>query len=103
MSKAIYSIRGDTKLCPSCKLWKPLTAFSRDKYKATGLHSFCKPCKNASVDPERARQKRKTWYQNNRERALSYAKTWNKQNPEKVKEYAKRHYQKQKNREDISE
>jgi len=38
-----------SKWCPRCRTDKPLDAFPRNRSRADGLHSTCKPCASASA------------------------------------------------------
>jgi len=67
--KGIYL---DSKVCPKCKEKKLISEFHKDKSKSSGLHSWCKICKNKSTK--------------------AYTKAWHKKNPTKMKTYQKDYY-----------
>ena len=68
-----------TKRCPGCKEEKPLVAFSKDGYRADGLHGYCKNCVNNF---------NKEYYEANREREVERQRV--KRAREKDQAYAHR-------------
>lgn len=63
------------KHCPTCKLTKPASEFSRSRRSSDGLYWECKSCK-------RLRDQRD--YEAHKDSRLNRAKEWKKENPEKV-------------------
>lgn len=69
------------KNCTKCGEWKQLSAFTKDKSKATGYKSVCLQCGRLAA---------KEWRQNNREYVLEKDRRRRSENPE----YFKEHYRK---------
>lgn len=62
----------ETKYCPDCGADKPINEFNRDKYKASGLRSYCREHDRARV---------KDYYQRNRALRIAQmrARYWRQQ------------------------
>ena len=60
---------------------KPLTAFSKDGSRGSGLAIWCKVC---------AAEKSRAWFKANPEKNFARSKAWVKANPEKQKAKAKK-------------
>lgn len=83
------------KICFTCKVKKPSTAFSGDSMSRDGLYSDCKACYNKKAAVRRAaggeklkeaaRKRAREWYQKNKEHVKAYQRKYNKENKEKVK------------------
>lgn len=71
------------KPCTTCKLEKPLSAFSPDKRNALGVYASCKQC-----CAEKARQARSA----KPDAAKAAAARWREKNVEHVREYRTRYY-----------
>lgn len=77
------------KTCTGCKVEKPLSEYGKDRQKADGLTSRCKPCRAvgnrqyAQTEAGRASAKRRTrrYYEANTEAALTAARRWREANP----------------------
>lgn len=63
----------ELKPCSKCKVPKPLTEFNKNRTKADGHNSYCKPCWQAMVlaHPKRKIWLRKAWTKFNRKTVLS--------------------------------
>lgn len=96
------------KTCTKCKLEKPLSLFSRDKYKKSGLVSQCKSCISQRNKETRARGKQllsqlsieqreakkahsRANYLKNKDKLRANNRKWAKENPEKRKEIDRRY------------
>ena len=90
-----------TKIC-SCKTCgragkeQPLPAFNKNKSKKDGLSVWCKECckkykKTHIIDPKRAKEHRKTYYDKNKEKRKATTLEWRRKNPEKCKVYQKKY------------
>jgi hypothetical protein len=90
--------------CTKCKLEKPTTEFSKDKYKKSGYTSHCNLCRKKNnqnwtlKNREKTRDYAKNSYQRNREAILQRRKNHRKDNPEKYSLDKKKRYCKIKNR-----
>lgn len=68
-----------TKLCPHCKEEKSFSEFGADKSKKYGVTSYCKPCsssnrlKNYQKNPEKQKNKLKTYYKINKQKSYEYS------------------------------
>jgi len=67
------------KLCPACKVEKPSTEYGFSRTRRDGLSPYCKPCGKEKANalakrPDQA-QKRKDWYEANRDKVQKQAKT----------------------------
>ena len=71
------------KVCPKCKIWKPMEEFGNDKHTKDGKCSNCKEC-------------RKRYRENNKEKISEYHKEYKKKNKEKIKEYNEKNKEHQK-------
>ena len=69
------------KNCSVCKKSKPVSEY--DVHKNTGIMSFCKDCR---------RDKRKAYYQNNKDAEKKKAAEWSSKNREKHRAYYKKYY-----------
>jgi len=76
--------QNETKRCPGCKQGLPISAFARNKSKATGLQSSCRECRAAAqrkynTSPKgkaASAQYHKAWYLANRERLRALGATY---------------------------
>jgi len=96
------------KTCSKCRETKPLEDFGKNKSRPDGKNPWCKVCNSASAkryyhkNPERMKERRREWYQDNIERERAKAKDrywadpeasreknkkWKSENSEKVKAY----------------
>jgi len=78
---SIHEVR-DEKVCPTCKIAKPMSEFSTQKYR-DGIRvpsASCKPCARATT---------RRWYQQNKDRAKQANKAWAEANPDKIRAYGK--------------
>lgn len=88
------------KLCKSCGIVKPTTAFYKHQSTADRLRSFCKPCcsldsmKYHRANPERYKAASLRYNQRNREKVNEVTKLWQRNNVEKVKETTRRYREK---------
>ena len=72
-----------TKVCPKCKIEKPVEEFGFYFSKARNkqrVQNYCKSC--GKVDKKK---RAKEYYQKNKEQKKAYAKKYRKENPEKIK------------------
>lgn len=110
----LYNIGMETKLCPKCKIVKPVSEFRKNKTRYDGLDSYCKPCRQDYTKQDRnkdsqryrdyynkwrkenvetAKQNYQEWYKANKQRKLDYNKKHNKENKEHNNQLAvKRRY-----------
>lgn len=105
------------KTCYICKKALPATPeyFTRDKTRSDGLHPYCKACRNAKrterrrenprlaqkarerarrwfyENREQARRKRKAQYWGNPQKAIDDVRRWREENPERYRESSARH------------
>lgn len=67
------------KTCPSCKREKPSTEYGISRTRRDGLSPYCKPCGREKANALAKRpdqvEKRKGWYEANREKVQGQAKT----------------------------
>ena len=63
----------EIKVCRDCKIEKSFSEFGKDKYKKDGVKTLCKKCESRirSYKSEEHRQRKKEWYENNKEKALA--------------------------------
>jgi len=111
------------KTCSYCRESLSYDNFNKNKTKSDGLHNYCKKCHRkkaetwASANKEKANQRSKNWYENNkenketslkrsrdwyyanREKSRAAAKNWREMNPEKRKEQSTK-YETQRRRND---
>lgn len=86
------------KVCSTCRLSLPRTAFNRHVRMKDGLKNYCRACQRMYgkvYDAKHKEQKSRTkklWYQNNRERILAQNVEWQKKHPERVRELRRRRY-----------
>lgn len=99
------------KTCTKCGIKKPLSEFHNCSSKKDGKFSACKDCRNganreaaAKLDQsalykkrmeekgEAERERRRAYYQANKERIKEKSKQWRLSNPERRKENQVRHY-----------
>lgn len=79
------------KLCPRCGATKPLEEFGRNAQQKSGRAVYCRPCGTALTrawrekNRERARIRRASEYQANREKAIEQAAAWVRANPERAR------------------
>jgi hypothetical protein len=72
------------KKCPVCKMEKPLEEFHKCKKNKDGFQYYCKTCDNSSrkknyyISHERERNKRNTYYKNNRKELIRVGIIYNK-------------------------
>ncbi|GAH19577.1 unnamed protein product [marine sediment metagenome] len=66
-----------TKICPKCKIEKPLSEFYKDNGRKLGVRCYCKLC---------IIEIRKIKYQKNPERYKEYVRNYNLKNRKKLKE-----------------
>lgn len=66
-----------TKVCNVCERTKPLDQF-RSRKGRTSRAGYCLDCE---------KQKRRSWYEANREQVMAKVKEWTRQNPDKVSAY----------------
>jgi 5-methylcytosine-specific restriction enzyme A len=66
-----------SKCCSECKIFKPYSEFYAKKDSKDGHHVYCKNC---------AKNRRKKYYENNREKEIAYSKKWDKENFERRRE-----------------
>ena len=84
----------DGKLtCSRCGETKPVEMFSKGNNKS-GRKSYCKQCASAAyyADQERNKQKRKEYYENNKEKWRAWEQKRKEEHPEVLREYSKRYY-----------
>ena len=76
------------KCCQSCKIFKPLDSFYRNKTKKDGLQSYCKVCKSVerSQNLESSRRSVRQWHQANKDYYAEYKKDWRLKNRKAVNE-----------------
>ena len=90
------------KFCPGCKVFLPSFDFGRDKYRSSGLNSYCKSCRVARGQTEIARARKrayntsskgrtriKRWKSENKERLRLLNKRWSDANPQKCREISR--------------
>ena len=75
------------KECKKCKEVMPLTDFSKDSTKSSGISSYCKPCKNKS---------NKVWQERNRDKIKEYGIEYYKNNKGHKNESSRVYYAKNK-------
>lgn len=73
---------GTEKLCSSCKTWKPVTEFWKDKDRSAGYRSRCKVCMSRDHRSWHSRN----WNDSRRSKSVERARTWRVENPERDKE-----------------
>jgi hypothetical protein len=81
------------KTCTRCGESKPATREFFHKHTNTldGLRHVCKPCNRASVrawagdNPEKTRDRHRSWYRQNRSKVRASALEWKARNPEKAR------------------
>lgn len=70
------------KMCKKCGIIRMYDQFSKDKYKPDGFSSVCKPCRKIymikyySSNAEVAKERSRTWFQNNKSKGLARTKEW---------------------------
>lgn len=85
------------KLCPKCKLDKPLQEFYRHKRQASGRTCWCKVCMReygtAYYEREKVRiqKQHRKYYRKNKVAMKRTSATWRKKNPGKIKDITRRH------------
>jgi len=70
------------KRCSKCKVWKPLSEFSKNKSRKDGLKYWCKQCQSKYS---------KGYYQKNRKRELAQMYEYRKNHKKEINEYRKAH------------
>ena len=68
------------KWCYSCKKWKFITSFNKNKSKKDGVASDCREC---------SKLKGKRYYIKNSIKIKANARKWEKENKERVNEWAR--------------
>ena len=100
----------ESKVCLCCKIEKPLTEFTRQKYAHKGVEvwkhkAWCKPCRSkktiedrlANVDKARAteavnrRERKENMTPEAKEKKRAWIRAWSKANNERIKENALKH------------
>jgi hypothetical protein len=72
------------KNCTKCKEKKPLTEYTKDKYKKDGFRTVCKVC---------TRHSQKKYYQKYSKKIIAWQKKYFQNNEEKVRAQQKKYYQ----------
>lgn len=87
------------KLCKACDTIKPLDEFTNHKGKTHGKGAWCKPCAAAKTkawreqNPEKVRQYRIKYQEDNPLYASRQSKRWRERNPEaRRSDHLRRHY-----------
>ncbi|SDH09629.1 HNH endonuclease [Paraburkholderia phenazinium] len=77
-----------SKICSTCKIEKPFSAYGfKDKSKGW-LRSYCKECQSIAhsawnkINSIATRVHARKWKSSNKEQHLKYCKQWNRENPE---------------------
>jgi len=87
------------KVCSKCKIEKDFTEFSKAKANKDGLRGNCKSCVKErkkeyyQANKERIIEQIKEYYQANKERKKEYNKEYRENNKEQIKECHKKYYQ----------
>jgi len=74
-------INKNAKYCNSCKSWKSIEMYSKDRRKKDGLMVYCKECMN---------QRNKEYRENNKEKIRAGKIRYRETHKEKIKEYHSR-------------
>ena len=96
-----------SKVCTTCGVDKPLSAYNNDKRGRLGKQARCKVCKSAKDKAYRDRKgeellkKRRAYYAENKERAREWGIEYREKNKEVISE--RRKVYRQKNKEEIAE
>lgn len=73
------------KLCPHCKIGKPLDEdFQKNKARCGGFNSWCKAC---------SKPQQQQWARNHPEKVRASQQRWNEQHPEAAKQKQRRYRQ----------
>ncbi len=95
------------KICPKCKTSKEDTEFNKNKSNKSGLSSHCKVCIQESratnkeaisaqqksyreANRGRESQRKRAWYEANKEHTVTYYREYRKRRPEVNREYVNR-------------
>ena len=71
-----------SKTCTKCGVVKPLDGFHRNKGGVDGRHSRCKECR---------RERKRRYYEENRDKELEYARRYHEENRDKTLDYQRRY------------
>ena len=88
-----------SKTCTKCGETKPLDDFHRDKTKAGGRKSNCKECERErkrrfyEENREKVLERKRRFYEENREKVLERDRRYREENREKVLERKRRYYE----------
>lgn len=80
------------KPCTKCKEVKALEEFPKSKRMKLGRASWCRKCKNSwdsqyqKDNPEKAKKRKRKYYDSNRDKALERSKKWDRDHPKKAQE-----------------
>ena len=78
------------KTCTKCGETKSLDDFHRNKGGVDGRHSHCKECR---------RERKRRYYEENRDKELEYARRYHEGNRDKVREYKRRYREENRDKE----
>lgn len=87
-----------TKRCPRCGETKPLEDFPPNRTKASGRHSYCRPCMNAyhrawdRAHPEHGAPRVRDYRARNADRLPEMRRRWNQNRRLRDPDYSKRRY-----------
>lgn len=95
--KTIIKKTKKTKICPGCRKRKKAIYFSKDRYKASGLNTYCKKCcKQEKIkNKDKIKEQNAKYYIKNKKRINRRNREYVNKNREKhnkrVREYQKKH------------
>ena len=90
----------ETKFCSKCNLEKDICEFYKRKDTKDGYRSDCKDCFNERVlkyrlsNVEKIKERKKTFFQKNKQIILEKKQLWRKNNPEQYKKQTKDYWNK---------
>jgi hypothetical protein len=88
----------ELKWCDTCKKWKKLEEFGKQKRAKDGLRYLCKKCNNkkgrewAKENSEKVNERSRKWYKENIEKVKITSKKYREKNVEKIKKQKRKHY-----------
>lgn len=93
-----------TKYCPDCGKHKHIPEFNKDKARKDGLQCYCTACSTQrrkrwyEANRDKERETKKRWYESNRDKVLEHNQQWYAANRDKKRETGQRWYEANRNK-----
>lgn len=80
------------KKCARCLVVKSSDGFGKDSNRPSGLKSYCKLCRKTEANPVSDRDRKRKWYERNRDKAIRSARARVLADPAKHQAYCAEYY-----------